>query len=333
MAESPEQARPRELSVNSAAAVDSAISLVVQAVDVERGLTGEETTVVTKAVDSVVSETFSYEQDQLAAAAESTTVVVSEAIKFEKEYYQDHEDAVNESISEMVSESIKTELKFKEQAPTHAKVVYTELTLALIKPDALKAGHDREIRYAMHAHGFVIVHEAYIKFTSVRAGIFYDHHRGKPWFQRLTRFMSSGPVHGFVLGKERAARSWNVVIGPTDPEQARKESPLSLRARFGRDILRNAVHGSFNAARARQEIKFIFPNVVMDPLPDPPKARITFDKTLKRTLIMGLTALCKAKPYSEPLKVLRWFARWLQEHNPNRPYIDGKRYVEVVIPD
>ncbi|EFJ17940.1 hypothetical protein SELMODRAFT_114076 [Selaginella moellendorffii] len=231
----------------------------------------------------------------------------------------------------MVSESIKTDLKFKEQAPTHAKVVYTELTLALIKPDALKAGHDREIRYAMHAHGFVIVHEAYIKFTSVRAGIFYDHHRGKPWFQRLTRFMSSGPVHGFVLGKERAARSWNVVIGPTDPEQARKESPLSLRARFGRDILRNAVHGSFNAARARQEIKFIFPNVVMDPLPDPPKARITFDKTLKRTLIMGLTALCKAKPYSEPLK--RWFARWLQEHNPNRPYIDGKRYVEVVIPD
>ncbi|EFJ38179.1 hypothetical protein SELMODRAFT_68983, partial [Selaginella moellendorffii] len=133
-----------------------------------------------------------------------------------------------------------------------------ELTLALIKPDALKAGYEREIRYTMQAHGFVIVHESQIQFTNVRAALFYDHHQDKPWFEKLTRYMSSAPVHAFVLGKVRAARSWNVAIGPTDPEQARKESPLSLRARFGKDILRNAVHGSFNAARARHEIKLLF---------------------------------------------------------------------------
>ncbi|XP_024544034.1 nucleoside diphosphate kinase homolog 5-like [Selaginella moellendorffii] len=307
-----------------------------------------------------------------AAVASTVSDLVTETIKAEILYQQDQAKVAVESVDSVVDEAIRTELQHKAQATTHDKVPYTELTLALIKPDALKAGYEREIRYTMQAHGFVIVHESQIQvmlslgfaissprdgfllaaffvlprrlminripalwmqFTKVRAALFYDHHQDKPWFEKLTRYMSSAPVHAFVLGKVRAARSWNVAIGPTDPEQARKESPLSLRARFGKDILRNAVHGSFNAARARHEIKLLFPNLILDPLLDPPKARFYFDKFLKKTLIEGLTALATAKPHSEPLQVIRWFAQWLQHHNPYRPFVDGKKHVEVVIPD
>ncbi|XP_006866280.1 PREDICTED: nucleoside diphosphate kinase homolog 5 [Chrysochloris asiatica] len=90
---------------------------------------------------------------------------------------------------------------------------------------------------------------------------------------------------------------------------------VSLRAIYGTDDLRNALHGSNNFAAAEREIRFMFPEVIVEPIPVGQSARDYLNSYVMPTLLEGLTELCKRKP-ADPFT---WLADWLLENNPNKP--------------
>jgi nucleoside-diphosphate kinase len=87
-----------------------------------------------------------------------------------------------------------------------------------------------------------------------------------------------------------------ILLGPTDSNRARQESPTSLRAIYGTDEQRNAFHGSSSPADARREINFFFPNFVVDPLPTPEETAAYLGLYVNPLLSEGLLALVKEKP-------------------------------------
>ena len=87
---------------------------------------------------------------------------------------------------------------------------------------------------------------------------FYAEHRGKPFFDTLTEFMSSGPIVAMELISDGAIQKWRKLIGPTNAFKAREEAPSSLRAQFGTDGTRNACHGSDAPSSADRELNFFF---------------------------------------------------------------------------
>ncbi|NWT80949.1 TXND3 protein, partial [Lanius ludovicianus] len=118
-----------------------------------------------------------------------------------------------------------------------------EQTFALIKPDAAK-NHKDEILKKVREAGFSISKIKEKSLTREMAAQFYKHHEGKPFFEQLVNCMTEGPSVIMVLSKENAVEEWRQVMGPTDPEEAKKTCPESIRAQFAHDILSNAVHGS-----------------------------------------------------------------------------------------
>ena len=81
------------------------------------------------------------------------------------------------------------------------------------------------------------------KFSQVQqADEFYAEHRGKPFFSDLTNYMASDVVTGMELVKENAIATFRDVIGPTDPAEAKATARNSVRAHFGADGMRNAIH-------------------------------------------------------------------------------------------
>ncbi|KAJ7520963.1 hypothetical protein O6H91_19G032400 [Diphasiastrum complanatum] len=115
---------------------------------------------------------------------------------------------------------------------TFLRVPCSELTLAIIKPEAVDAGYVHDITYAMHSNGFVTVAETQARLTRVRAEEFYEEYSSKPYYQQLTCFICSGPIHVFVLGKEKAIESWQILMGPTNPDIACNVSPSSASGSF-----------------------------------------------------------------------------------------------------
>lgn len=122
-----------------------------------------------------------------------------------------------------------------------------EKTLALIKPDAfLKAG---KIVNAIYKDGFRIGRMRSLELSRADAQEFYQEHQGKPFFDGLTQFMSSGPIVALELVADGAIQKWRKLIGPTNTFKAREEAPGCLRAQFGTDGTRNACHGSDSTAQ------------------------------------------------------------------------------------
>lgn len=87
---------------------------------------------------------------------------------------------------------------------------------------------------------------------------FYAVHEGKPFFEKLTDFMSSGRIVAMELMAPDAIAKWRALIGPTNSETARAEAPKSLRALFGTDNTQNACHGSDAPETAEAESAFFF---------------------------------------------------------------------------
>ena len=147
----------------------------------------------------------------------------------------------------------------------HAKL---ERTLALIKPDAYGAKKKDAIVQLILAGGFRIVNETEIHLKFDQAQEFYKEHEGKPFYDELVRWMSSKPIYALVLEKESAISAWRELAGPTNSIKAKEIAPNSIRALFGTDGSKNAVHGSDAPSSADREIRIIFgTKVSTDPLP------------------------------------------------------------------
>mmetsp|Transcript_11196 Transcript_11196/g.27266 ORF Transcript_11196/g.27266 Transcript_11196/m.27266 type:complete len:381 (-) Transcript_11196:104-1246(-) len=193
-----------------------------------------------------------------------------------------------------------------------------EKTYGMIKPDAVRAGKVDAILKAAEDAGFVVVASLRTQLTPERAGEFYGEHKGKPFYDGLVGFMSGGPIVACCFAKTNAIMDWRTLMGPTNTFKARDEAPTSLRALHGTDGTQNATHGSDSPLSAMRELKFFFPNLVLDPVPEGAAARDFIKTNLTPTLVKGLAALCKEKPSAGKLEAIAWLADWLLANNPNK---------------
>lgn len=159
-------------------------------------------------------------------------------------------------------------------------------TLAVIKPDAMEE-HREAILEEIRSRGFSVTRLKETVLSREMAEEFYKEHREKPFFNQLVEFMCWGPCMMLVLTKENAVEEWRAMMGPTDPNKAKEESPESLRARFSADILHNSVHGSSNEQHAEEKIRFIFGDISTDaeltsddPISDDPQTGGSIDPEL-----------------------------------------------------
>ncbi|KAM7417780.1 hypothetical protein PAMA_017432 [Pampus argenteus] len=206
--------------------------------------------------------------------------------------------------------------------PTPCRRIYVERTLALIKPDAIHKSE--EIEDTILKSGFTVLQKRKLQLSPEQCSDFYADQYGKLFFPSLTAFMSSGPIIAFTLARDNAIAHWKSIIGPVNSTKARETHPECLRAKYGTSDLRNALHGSESFHAAEREIKFIFPNSVIEPFPTREATEEYLSRYINPTLLSGLTELCKHKP----LKPCIWLADWLIKHNPNMPQICEGAIVE-----
>jgi len=128
-------------------------------------------------------------------------------------------------------------------------------TFAIIKPDAVAAGNTGKIIDRIINGGFRIRAMKMIHQTRQQAEGFYEVHRGKPFYDGLTEFMSSGPCVVMVLEKEGAVKAWRDAMGATDPAKADEQT---IRKDFGSSVGENATHGSDSDENAAIEIAYFF---------------------------------------------------------------------------
>jgi nucleoside-diphosphate kinase len=133
-----------------------------------------------------------------------------------------------------------------------------ERTLAIIKPDSVAARNVGAIVGRIEQNELKIVALRSICLTREEAEGFYAVHRGKPFFDSLTAFMSSGPAVVLVLESPDAIRRWRDLMGATDPSKADEGT---IRREFGASIERNATHGSDASDTAAYEVAYFFPGV------------------------------------------------------------------------
>lgn len=99
-----------------------------------------------------------------------------------------------------------------------------------------------------------------VNLTSKTAGEFYAVHRGKPFYESLVEFMSSGPCVPMLLERKDAVSAFRALIGATDPKQA---APGTIRYDFADSNQQNIVHGSDSDQTAKLEIGFFFEQQVV----------------------------------------------------------------------
>ena len=131
----------------------------------------------------------------------------------------------------------------------------SNLTFAIIKPDAVKNGNTGKIYDRINSAGFKILGAKLIRMTLAQAQGFYAIHEGKPFYEELTEFMSSSQAMVIALQKENAVSSWRETIGATNPKEAAEGT---IRHDFATSIGENAVHGSDSDDNAKKEIGFFF---------------------------------------------------------------------------
>lgn len=128
-------------------------------------------------------------------------------------------------------------------------------TLAILKPDCLKAGVTGQVLDRIIQAGFEVKALKMVKMDSRTAGEFYRVHRKQPFYHDLVQFMSSGPCIPLVLEKENAVEDFRELIGVTDPKKAAEGT---IRKEFAEDKQNNIIHGSDTPENAEIEIAFFF---------------------------------------------------------------------------
>lgn len=130
-----------------------------------------------------------------------------------------------------------------------------EQTLAILKPDCVRKKLTGEVISRIEKAGFRIIGMKKVRLTTETAGGFYAVHKGRPFYDGLVEFMSSGPCVPIALEKENAVADFRALIGATDPKDA---APGTIRKLYADNKGENIVHGSDSPENGKIEIRFFF---------------------------------------------------------------------------
>ncbi len=126
----------------------------------------------------------------------------------------------------------------------------------MLKPDCVRKNLTGEVIARIEKAGFKIMAMRKVRLTKETAGGFYAVHRGKPFYDGLVEFMSSGPCVPIALEKENAVADFRTLIGATDPANA---APGTIRKLYADNKGENIIHGSDSVENGRIEIGYFFP--------------------------------------------------------------------------
>jgi len=132
------------------------------------------------------------------------------------------------------------------------------ITFSIIKPNAIRTGKTGPILGMINEGGFEISAIKMVQLTIQQAELFYEVHTGKPFFQELVEFMTSGPVVVMILKHDNAVEEFRKLIGATDPNKAEQGT---IRRTFAVSVKMNAVHGSDSDENAIREANFFFSDI------------------------------------------------------------------------
>lgn len=130
-----------------------------------------------------------------------------------------------------------------------------QITLLIIKPDAVRRGLIGEVLRRIEAKGLRILNIRMVKLKKVCAEKLYDIHRGKEFFKPLIEFMTSGPIVAVIVKGDEAVNVVRILVGPTD---GRKAPPGTIRGDFSLSVRENVVHAADSEDRAKYEISIVF---------------------------------------------------------------------------
>jgi nucleoside-diphosphate kinase len=130
-----------------------------------------------------------------------------------------------------------------------------ERTFGIVKPDAVAAGAIGGVIDLIEKSHLKVVGLRYLKMSQDQAQGFYAVHKARPFFGDLVKFMTSGPCVVMALEGENAVAKYREAMGATD---SKKAAAGTIRAKYGTDIEKNAVHGSDSADNAKIELGFFF---------------------------------------------------------------------------
>jgi len=129
------------------------------------------------------------------------------------------------------------------------------ITFTMVKPTAFKNNHTGAILKMINEAGFVIKAMKLTHLNAEQAGAFYAVHKGKPFYESLVEYMSSGPIIAAILDKDNAVEDYRTLIGATNPENAAEGT---VRKLYATNLQQNAVHGSDSDENAIIEADFFF---------------------------------------------------------------------------
>ncbi len=132
-----------------------------------------------------------------------------------------------------------------------------ERTLVLVKPDGVKRGLIGEIVSRFEKKGFKIVNMKMLQMTKALAEEHYAEHNGKPYYDRLIEYITSGPIVAMILEGDDAVNIVRMMIGKTSPSES---LPGTIRGDFSLNVTVNVVHASDSIENAKDEMKRFFPD-------------------------------------------------------------------------
>ena len=133
-----------------------------------------------------------------------------------------------------------------------------DFTFSIIKPNSVRTGKTGPILAMINEAGFEISAMKMVKLTRSQAESFYSIHSGKPFFNGLIEFMTSGPVVVMILKHVNAVETFRKLIGSTDPAKAEEGT---IRKKFAVSVEMNAAHGSDSVENAGIEGDFFFSGI------------------------------------------------------------------------
>ncbi|KAL3853950.1 hypothetical protein ACJMK2_013244 [Sinanodonta woodiana] len=187
--------------------------------------------------------------------------------------------AERKEIKDTVVATLEKDKKEEGDEEEKEEDVKKEVTLCLIKPDAVQAGKAEDIKNELRQRGIEILREEERQLTEDEAKMIYGNLKDQTFYPELIKFMTSGPSHILIITKGKTGQNiikeFRDIMGPTDVEEAKEKAPDSLRAKYGKDTMMNCLHGSSSEDMAERELAFFFPDFVAPTVEGKPKLQRT----------------------------------------------------------